>query len=395
MTQDFYAILGIEEDADANAVKRAYRQIARKYHPDRNAGDEEAANKFRDAAEAYRVLGDSELRAEYDAYRKGGPGGMNIPKAPTEATGDVLNDLFGTSRKKQRRDYQHEQQQQQRSRPSRAQTRSRSTRHRGGAAPERGNDLRYDLEIDFEESINGAEHVVYVPGDSTCRTCAGTGAEPGSAPVICQRCGGRGTVREQQGFFDSSRRCPDCDGAGKMSPYACQACDGSGVEQVDRPVTVEIPPGVKDGTRLRMRGVGAAGVAGGPSGDLVVAISVREHPFFDRDGDDLLVEVPVTMTQAVLGDHVEIPTLNGPMRMKVPPGSQNGRVFRLQGQGPPRADGRGNGDQRVKIQVRTPTDLTDEMRQLIERFADLEDEYEPEEEIRDYNDRMKRYYRRR
>ncbi len=383
MSDDFYAILGVGIDASPAEIKQAYRGLARKYHPDRNPGDETATDKFKDAAEAYRVLGDADLRAQYDAYRQGEIGGAEpgIPQAKTEATGDVLDDLFGTSRAKQRKEKN-----QQRQRRERVQPRPRSQPR------ERGDDLRYDLEIDFEEAVQGTEHVVYVPGEASCRTCRGTGAAPGSTPVLCQRCGGRGAVREQQGFFDTTRRCPDCDGAGKLAAHACDVCEGSGVEEVDRPVTVDVPAGVTTGTRLRLRGMGRSGGGGGSTGDLIVVVTVRPHPFFERDGADLLVEVPVSMTTAALGGPIEIPTLDGPMRMRVPEGSQNGRVFRLQGKGLPRPDGRGAGDQRVRLVVQTPEAMTDRMRALLEEFADLEEEHEDTGALRDFRHAMKRYY---
>lgn len=378
MSQDLYAILGVDERASFADIKQAYRALARRYHPDRNPGDSDATDRFKDAAEAYRVLGDADLRAEYDAYRSGGPAHEpNIPKASTEAAGDVLNDLFGTSRRKQRREAN--------------QQRARQSSVRAGPS-ERGNDLRYNLEIDFEDSVHGSEHVVHVPGEASCRTCHGTGAAPGSTPVLCQRCGGRGAVREQQGFFDSTRRCPDCGGAGKMAAHRCGVCDGAGVTTIERPVTVDVPAGVTTGTRLKLRGYGASGGGGGDAGDLIVAITVRPHPFFERDGSDLLVEVPISMTQAALGGHVEIPTLDGPMRMRVPAGSQGGRVFRLQGKGLPRADGRGVGDQRVRVVVQTPTAMTPEMRDLLEAFADRAKELEEEGELREFRHRMARYY---
>lgn len=386
MSDDFYAILGVADDASPADIKQAYRALARKYHPDRNPGDETATDRFKDAAEAYRVLGDVDLRAQYDAYRSGGNGGGShgIPHAATEATGDVLDDLFGTSREKQRREKNQQRVRRERTPPPAPPPRREPT--------ERGDDLRYDLEIDFEESVQGTEHVIYVPGEAACRSCRGTGAAPGSAPVLCSRCNGRGAVREQQGFFDTTRRCSDCGGSGKLAARSCGACEGSGVEIAERPVTVDVPPGVTTGTRLRVRGVGRSGGGGGPTGDLIVVVTVRPHPFFERDGADLLVEVPVSMTTAALGGQIEIPTLDGPMRMRLPPGSQNGRMFRLQGKGLPRPDGRGVGDQRVRIAVQTPEQMTDAMRELLEEYAELEDELEPSGAVRDFRHTMKRYY---
>jgi molecular chaperone DnaJ len=350
---NFYAVLGVAKDATQDEIKRAYRQLARKYHPDKNPGDLDAENRFKEAAEAYRVLGDADLRAQYDRSESKGS------RSAQEDAGDVFGDIFGTSKR-------------------RAQERARSesaprTKPRPGRFQERGDDFRYELELEFEEAALGTEKVISVPQQEGCRRCGGTGAEQGTAPTICQRCGGSGTVQQQQGFFDVAARCPGCGGSGKMIPQNCRACDGRGWVDSDRTISVRVPSGVSSGTRLKIRGEGGRGTGGGPHGDLIVVVDVKPHPLFEREDDDIVTEVPITLSTALLGGHIEVPTLEGKVRMRIPPGSQSGRVFRLKGKGLPALDGRGRGDQRVRVVVEMPTYITQAQKELIEEFQSLEE----------------------
>ncbi|MBK6686785.1 MAG: molecular chaperone DnaJ [Deltaproteobacteria bacterium] len=346
MADDFYAVLGVQEDAAQPEIKQAYRALARKYHPDKNPGDAEAESKFKDAAEAYRVLGDADLRAEYDAHRRGG--------GSKESAEDVLDDLFGTRKVQNRRPEP----------PSRTPPRARSEAGRGS-------DFRYRLEISFEEAALGTEAQISVPGVARCRVCLGTGSRPGSAVRICEDCHGSGTVRVQQGFFDRSERCGNCQGSGRRSPRDCPGCRGAGTESIERTLAVPIPPGLEHGARLRLAGEGQA-TNGGPPGDLYVVVEIRPDPLFTREGLDVVTEIPVTFVEAALGAQIEIPTLEGKVRMRIPPGSQTGRVFRLKGKGLPGKGGE-RGDQRVRIHVDVPATLTDAQRELLERFAEVDE----------------------
>jgi molecular chaperone DnaJ len=356
---DLYQVLGVERRATQAEIKRAYREIARKYHPDKNPGNDEAEQIFKTAAEAYRVLGDSDLRAQYDRYGRA----SNTPRpAPedraSESASDVFHEIFG-------------------SRP-----RSGSDRHRHAEpsqrprrrSQERGADLKYRLELDFEDAVFGVEKTIQVPRMSRCGTCGGTGAKAGSAPILCQTCSGAGNVREAQGFFSVAKTCPQCGGTGKLIPDGCPECDGRGELRTAHTIAVTVPPGVDTGTRLKLAQEGDLGPNGGPRGDLFVIVEVRPHPFFRREDDDVVTEVPVRYAQAALGATIEVPTLDGKVRMRVPPGSQPGRVFRLKGKGVPSASGRGRGDQRVRILIEVPTEVGPELKRLLERVDEVEDQ---------------------
>jgi len=350
--RDYYEVLGVERTAAVDDIKKAYRRLALKYHPDKNPGDAEAEEKFKEAAEAYGVLSDEEKRARYDRFgHQGvGQGGGGFDPNQFADFGDILGDLFGfgdlfgTSR------------------------RQRSTR----AA--RGNDLRYDLTLTFEEAVFGKDVTLEIPRTATCATCSGSGAKPGTQPVTCSGCGGRGQIRYSQGFFAVARTCPQCGGAGKVIKDPCATCNGAGRVREERSISVKVPAGVDDGSRLRVGGEGEAGMNGGPSGDLYVFISVREHPKFTRRDYDIHSEEPISVTRATLGGDVNVDTLDGRETLRIPPGSQPGQVFRLRGKGVQFLDGSGRGDHYVHVNVRIPSSLSDEQRALYEQLATIDGE---------------------
>ncbi len=369
MAEDYYAVLGVAGSASQAEIKQAYRALARKYHPDRNPGDSEAESRFKDAAEAYRVLGDEELRGQYDAHLRGGG---RAPGTPSETPADLLNELFGTNRERQK------------------EKRRATVSEARAPAAERGRDLRYELDLSFEDASLGGERSISVPGIFTCNDCRGNGYRSGAGSP-CGGCDGTGSVRQARGFFEETARCGQCGGTGRVVRRDCQGCGGRGVVQGQRSVRVPIPAGVAPGTRLKLGGEGEAGQNGGPPGDLYVVVNIRPHPLFQREGDDLVTDIPVSFVDAALGAQIEIPTLEGRMRMRVPPGSQTGRVFRLKGKGFVTADGR-RGDQRVRIVVEVPSHLSAEQRSLLERFADLEAQEGSTPKLAEYRDTLDRYY---
>ncbi|MEW5854511.1 MAG: molecular chaperone DnaJ [Myxococcota bacterium] len=352
--RDYYEVLGVSRDADEKTLKSAYRKLAHKFHPDKNPGDKAAEESFKEASEAYAVLSDPDKRAAYNRYGHQAVGGAGAdpfagfgfgPGGPSiqDIFGDIFGDFFG----------------------------GRGARRGGG---ERGSDLRYNLEITFEQAAFGHETEIIIPKLGPCETCSGTGAKAGSRPRPCSTCGGMGEVRVTQGFFAISRSCPTCSGTGVVVDNPCTACTGTGRSETEKTLKVKIPGGVSDGTKLRMVGEGEGGARGGPSGDLYVVLHVKEHPFFTREGQDVVCEVPVSFPQAALGCTLDVPTLDGRVNMKVPEGTQTGRIFRLKGKGIPhlRTHGDGpapRGDQLVRVVVETPTDLNTEQRALLERFA--------------------------
>jgi molecular chaperone DnaJ len=350
--RDYYEVLGVARSADEADLKKAYRAIAMRDHPDRNAGDVAAEDRFKEASEAYAVLSDPEKRRAYDRFGfagvgGGGPGGFqdfgdlgNFG----EVFGDLFGDLFGARR-------------------------GGSRRGRG----QRGADLRYNLEIEIHDILEGTEAQIMIPKMRACETCDGSGARPGTQPETCSRCRGAGQVDMQQGFFRISRPCDVCAGAGEVVRERCHDCRGGGRIESDQTISVRVPPGVDDGTRLRLTGEGEAGVAGGPPGDLYVVLSVKPHPLFERDGSDLRCEVPIQFVQAALGAKIEVPTLDGKVTMTIPPGTQTGRVMRLRGKGLRTLRSSMRGDELVHIFVETPTKLTAQQRELLEAFAEESD----------------------
>ena len=357
--RDYYEILGIARSASEGDIKSAYRKLAMKYHPDRNPGDKVAEDKFKEAAEAYAVLADAEKRSLYDRFGHAGVSTAGGPGFdPTVFTGfeDILGglgdlfgfgDLFGGARR------------------------------RGG--PQRGADLRYDLEITFEESARGSETTIQIPRQETCETCSGSGAAPGSSPTVCPQCRGQGQVRFQQGFFTVARTCPQCQGSGRIITKPCAKCRGAGRVTRERKITVKIPAGIATGQQLRLQGEGEAGAAGGPPGHLYVVVHVQEHDFFRRDGVNLFCEIPVNFTTVALGGEIQVPTLDGSETVKIPEGTQTGTTLRLRGKGMPDVNGRGRGDLFATIQVQTPRKLTKEQRHLVEQLAKAlpQDNFEP------------------
>jgi molecular chaperone DnaJ len=357
--RDYYEILGIAKGASLDEIKKAYRKLAVKYHPDKNPGNPDAEEKFKEAAEAYGVLSDEEKRARYDRYGHQGMGGVGgFDPNQFADFGDILGDLFGFG------DFF-------------GGARRRTNR------PARGNDLRYDLTLEFEEAVFGKEVTLDIPRVVTCTTCSGSGAKPGSQPATCTGCGGRGQIRYSQGFFAVARTCPQCGGAGKVIKDPCATCSGAGRIREEKKISVKVPAGVDDGSRLRVAGEGEAGWNGGPAGDLYVFISVNDHEKFSRRDYDLHSEQTITFTQAALGAEIKTDTIDGSETLKVPPGTQPNQVFRLRGKGVQFLDGNGRGDHYVHVTVKIPSTLTDEARDLLVKLARLEGENPPERGVLD------------
>jgi len=346
--RDYYEILGVGRDATDQAIRSAYRKLALKYHPDRNPGDAKAEEAFKEAAEAYAIVSDPEKRSLYDRFGhqgvSAGAGGFDPNAfAGFEDIFGNLGDLFGFGEMFGGR------------------------RRRSG--PQRGADLRYDLEISFEESFTGTETPIQIPREETCETCAGSGAAPGTSPETCGQCRGSGQQRFQQGFLTVARPCPACRGTGKVIAKPCQACRGAGRVGRERKITAKIPAGIATGQRLRIYGEGEHGTAGGPPGDLYVVVHVQEHAFFQREGDDLYCELPIPFPTLALGGEIRVPTLAGDEEIHVAAGTQPGARFKLRGKGMPNVSGRGHGDLYAIARVSVPKKLTREQKQLLEELA--------------------------
>lgn len=353
--RDYYEILGVARGATQDELKKAYRKLALQYHPDRNSNDPDAEEKFKEATEAYEVLSDPKKREAYDRFghqgvQGGFSGGFN-PETFAEFSdifgdfSDFFEGLFGGQRRQRRP---------------------------GGAM--RGEDLRYDLELTLEEVAQGVEKKIDVPRHETCETCTGTGCAPGSSPTTCGACNGFGQVRFSQGFFSVSRPCPRCGGRGSTIDSPCNACSGAGRVLRRKKLSVKIPAGAETGLRLKVTGEGERGFRGGPPGDLYIFITVKPHELFERDGDDIVCEVPVSITQSALGAEIEVPTLFGKAKMKIPAGTQTHKMFRLRGKGLPNIRQHGQGDQFVRVVVETPTRLTSRQKELLEEFAHISGE---------------------
>ena len=347
--RDYYEILGVAKTATDQEIKSAYRKLALKHHPDRNPGDKHAEDLFKEAAEAYAVLADTDKRHMYDRFGHAGLGGAATGGFdPTVFTGfeDILGglgDIFGLG-----------------------EIFGAGGRRRG---PQRGADLRYDLEISFDESAKGAEMALQIPRAEQCETCHGSGAAEGSKPTTCPQCHGRGQLRYQQGFFTVARTCAQCRGTGTVIAKPCVTCKGAGRIQKERKITVRIPPGIASGQRLRLSGEGEAGPSSGPAGDLYVVVHVQDHAFFQREGNDLFCEMPVSYPTLALGGEITVPTLDGTESLRIPDGTQTGTTFRLRGKGMPDVSGRGRGDLQVTVKVSIPRKLSKDQRRLLEDLA--------------------------
>jgi molecular chaperone DnaJ len=351
MTTNPYEVLGVAKTASDAEVKKAYRKLARKYHPDRNPDDAAAEERFKEVQAAYDLLSDPEKRRAYDTFGTGargfpgGPGtsGARFQEFDLGDFGDILGGMFGGA--------------------------FGGGRPPGMRQPARGDDLEAHVRISFEDSLEGAQVRIPVEVDTVCSTCQGTGAEPGTSPVTCPQCGGRGVVSDAQGLFAFSQPCPRCQGNGTIIEKPCRACRGTGRERTTRRYSVKIPAGARSGTRVRLKGKGGAGHHGGPAGDLFVVVDVEPSPLYERRGADLVLDVPVTYAEAALGASVEIPTPEGPVSLKVPAGTESGKLLRVRGRGAPRLDASGKGDLLARVKVTVPKKLTKAEREALEGYS--------------------------
>ena len=347
--RDYYDVLGVGRDADDDTLKKAYRKLAMQFHPDRNPGDTEAEAKFKEAAEAYEVLKDPDKKAAYDRFGHaafeggggpGGPGGFDFASGFSDIFDEVFGDFMGG-------------------------------RAAGGRGPGRGADLRYNLEISLEDAFHGRSVEIRVPTSVECESCNGTGAEGGASPTTCATCSGYGKVRSQQGFFTIERTCPTCGGLGKTIDDPCKACNGSGRVHKEKTLSVAIPAGVDDGTRIRLASEGEAGVRGAPAGDLYIFLNVKPHELFEREGSDIFCQVPIPMVTAALGGSVDVPTIDGTVaKVNVPEGAQSGQRFRLRNKGMSVLNAKGRGDMYIETVVETPVHLTRKQKELLREFDD-------------------------
>lgn len=348
--RDYYEILGVEKGASEKELKKAYRSSAMKYHPDRNPDDEAAEEKFKEASEAYEILSDSQKRAAYDQYghagvdpSQGGMGGGQGFGNFSDIFGDVFGDIFGGAG-------------------------GGGGRGRGG--PARGSDLRYTLELDLEKAVQGTSVKIKVPTLVHCNTCEGSGAKEGSKPTSCTTCGGMGQVRMTQGFFSVQQTCPNCHGKGSVISDPCRDCSGQGRVEETKTLSVKVPPGVDTGDRIRLTGEGEAGEGGGPAGDLYVQVSVKDHAIFEREGKNLYCEVPISIVDAALGGEIEVPTLDGRVKLKVPAETQTGKLFRLRGKGVVPVRGGVAGDLLCRVELETPVNLSNKQKDLLRELQD-------------------------
>jgi molecular chaperone DnaJ len=376
--RDYYEVLGVPRNADSRQIKKAYRQLALKYHPDRNKEKPEAEEKFKEAAEAYAVLIDPEKRARYDRFGHEGVSGRGQPFSGFDFSSDIFadfqdifgdlfgfGDMFGTRRRTKPR------------------TRART-----------GDDLRYLLEISLEEAASGVKRTIKLRRRDTCKQCDGTGAEPGSAVKNCPACGGLGEVTFSRGFLHVRQPCNSCAGMGRIPEKTCSECGGRLLLESEREITINIPAGVDNGQRLRVAGEGEGGIFGGPPGDLYVDIRVSEHPIFQRDREHLVIQLPISISTAALGGEVAVPSLHGEEKLKIPAGTQSGSHFRLRGAGMPSVNGGRRGDLFVVVSVKVPTKLTKEQRRLFEQLHLLDsDDYSPGSEEKSLLDRLKDLFR--
>jgi len=349
--RDFYDILGVPKNASDDEIKKSYRKMAMKYHPDRNQGDAVAEVKFKEAKEAYEMLSDAEKRAAYDQFghagvdpnMRGGPGGAAGFGGFGESFGDIFGDIFGQTRRQQ---------------------------GAGGKQVFRGNDLSYAMDVTLEEAAMGKESQIRIPSYEECTTCSGTGAKPGTSVKTCGTCQGQGVVQMRQGFFSVQQTCPHCQGAGKVIPDPCGTCHGQGKIKRQKTLEIKIPSGIDDGQRIRSTGNGEPGTNGGPPGDLYIEIRLHKHDIFERDGDDLHCQVPVSVVVAALGGEIDVPTLAGKATIDIPEGTQHGKTFRLRGKGMKGVRASYPGDLYCHIAVETPVKLTEHQRKLLKELGE-------------------------
>ncbi len=361
---DYYELLGVGRKADPDEIKKAYRELARKWHPDRNPDDPEAEERFKQIQAAYDVLSDPEKRKQYDAggfFGGAGPGGAGFgggfPGGGgggfTGNLGDIFSSIFG-----------------------------RGGGGGPGAAPQHGRDLETEVRLSFDQAVHGAQITIEVPTTDVCGSCGGSGAKPGTAPKVCPRCEGSGVDSQSQGFFSIQQPCPECGGQGAVIEDPCPTCSGSGITQESKRYRVNIPAGVHDGSRIRLAGKGEAGVRGGPRGDLYVTTRVAPSPVFrQRPDGNLDVDLPISVTEAIQGATIEVPTLSGSKRIKIPPGTEHGSTQRLRGEGPPRTSGGGRGDIHYRVQIEVPKQLSTEQREAVERLAETLNGSDPRSEL--------------
>jgi molecular chaperone DnaJ len=369
--RDFYETLGVPKNASEDDIKKAYRKLAMKHHPDRNPDSKTAEAKFKEAKEAYEMLSDKEKRDAYDRYGHAGVDpNMNYGGQTGgfgDAFGDIFGDIFGGG-----------------------------ARSRGGPQMYRGADLRYNLEISLEQAFNGFDTTIRVPAWDNCDTCSGTGAKPGTSPSTCSTCGGQGQVRMQQGFFSIQQTCPKCRGTGKTIDDPCGTCSGVGKIKRNKTLEVKIPAGIDDGMRIRSSGNGEPGQNGGPPGDLYVEVHIKPHSVFQREGDDLHCEIPITFSKAALGGEIEVPTLGGKVSFTIPEGTQNDKVFRLRGKGIKGVRSGHMGDLFCHIAVDTPVKLTDRQKELLQELEKLTieggDKHDPRKDSKTWKSRMKQFF---
>jgi len=343
--RDYYEVLGVDKSSDAKQIKKAYKRLAMKHHPDRNVDNKEAAEtKFKEIQKAYAILSDEQKRQAYDQFGhagvdgNAGAGGFGGGGFGGGGFGDIFGDIFGGG---------------------------------GAAQPDnRGSDLRYDLEIDLKEAAEGSTVKIRIPKNEACDTCSGTGAKPGTSVNTCGTCGGHGQVQMQQGFFAVQRPCHDCSGTGQKIESPCGTCRGQGVVRKQKTLSAKIPAGVDTGNRIRLSGEGEAGLRGGPSGDLYVQVHVKKHNIFQREGNDLYCEVPIDFATATMGDSIEVPTLIGKLKIKIPAGTQTGKLFRLRGKGVVGLRNSGTGDLLCQVKIETPVNLNKKQQQLLKEFSE-------------------------
>ncbi|MCA0147544.1 MULTISPECIES: molecular chaperone DnaJ [Rossellomorea] len=371
--RDYYEVLGVGKDASKDEMKKAYRKLSKKYHPDINK-EADADEKFKEISEAYEVLSDDQKRAQYDRFghtdpNQGFGGGADFGGGGFGGFEDIFNTFFGGGGGGRRRD------------PN---------------APRQGADLQYTMSLTFEEAVFGKETEIEIPREEECDTCHGSGAKPGTKVNTCSHCNGSGQLNVEQntpfGRIVNRRVCHYCNGTGKQIKEKCSTCGGAGKVQKRRKIAVKIPAGIDDGQQLRVTGQGEPGINGGPAGDLYVVFHVRSHDFFERNGDDIYCEMPVTFAQAALGDEIEVPTLHGKVKLKVPAGTQTSTRFRLKGKGVPNVRGYGTGDQHVQVKVVTPSKLTDKQKQLLREFADISGQI-PDEQHESFFDKVKKAFK--